>query len=323
MIFVLIIIGFYLIVLSQERLLYDVTAADQAGLINSDDDELTQALLLIDILKTDYLKLLRQESQVANTTIATTTIEQSTSKATTVLENQTSASSLKQTIPNLFTTTPIVPQEYNRNPMPNKGETAWQPPRAHAAPLFPLHWPALGTTWADNSLQYTMPLYVAPHPSQAPGPVGPPLRPWRRFMPDYFFYDVPPRRFPKSQTNRRLNSPATLDTVATTKVTVTQKMSTTKTTKNPTKSTKNIERTHATAPSRATTKSLRTSHRTGQQRTSKKTTFHKKTSTYIKHTNIIEAEVASELLKEFKLINITPKTIIRKKLTTVDSTSTE
>ncbi|XP_063373842.1 transmembrane channel-like protein [Cydia amplana] len=189
----------------------------------------------------------------------------------------------------------------------------------HAAPFLPLRWADLGTT---RTYSYTMSLYDAPNPPrQQPRPVRPPLRAWRRFFPDSFFYDVHPRRFPKSPPTRLPGRPSTLATT-TSRATIAQK---TAITESPTKSTKNIKRTPSTSSSKVTSKSLRTSNgRTLRQRTSKKATFHKKTSTYIENTDPVEAEVASELLKEFKLINITPKSKIRKTATVGGSgTSTE
>ncbi|XP_063633407.1 uncharacterized protein LOC134804329 isoform X1 [Cydia splendana] len=315
MIFAFIIICFYLIVLSQEILQYDVTTANQVVFINSDDDELNQALLLIDMLKTDYLKLLRENSEVAEN--VTAMVEQSTgaaTPATTFLEKEMSGSTLNPTIVTVSTTTTKVPHDEKRDSTtPNKGDAAWQswhPPMVHAAPMFPLRWADLGTT---RSYSYTMPLYDAPNPPRQPRPVRLPLRPWRRFFPDSFFYDVHPRRFPKSPLFRRPDRPSTL---ATTRANIVQKMVTTE---RPTTSTKNIKHTS----SKTTSKYLRTSNgRTLRQRTSKKATFHNKTSTYIENTDPVEAEVASELLKEFKLINITPKNKIRKTVT-VGGTSTE
>ncbi|XP_063547658.1 uncharacterized protein LOC134755110 [Cydia strobilella] len=246
-------------------------------------------------------------------------VEQSTCAATTSLDNEMSGPTRNPTI---ATTTTIVSYDENRDSTPNKGNAAWQswhPPMVHAAPVFPLRWADLVTT---RVYSYTMPLFNAHNPPrQQPSPVRPPvppLRPWRRFFPDSFFYDVHPRRFPKSPPIRRSDR---LSTLATAGATIAQK---TATTERPTKSTKNIKRTASTSSSSlATSKSLRTSNgRTLRQRTSKKAKFHKMTSTYIQNTDPVEAEIASELLKEFKLINITPKTKIRKTVT-VGGTSTE
>ncbi|XP_063547657.1 uncharacterized protein LOC134755109 [Cydia strobilella] len=161
--------------------------------VETDDDRLNQALLLVDILKSEYLKLLRERSGGAATD-AVTVVEQSTC-ATTAVEGSTGESFLST-------------EKQKTEMLISSPNTLVEIPRGHpnypalvytAAPPDPWGWPVPGTPSPSRRFYDIMPELVPPI---YPNMLSYPRRYFRRNFPEYSYYYGPYRRSDNYDENR-------------------------------------------------------------------------------------------------------------------------
>ncbi|XP_063633406.1 uncharacterized protein LOC134804327 [Cydia splendana] len=152
--------------------------------VETDDDRLNQALLLVDILKSEYLKLLRERSGGAATDAVT--VEQSTC-ATTAGDGSTGES--------VLTT-----EKQKTEVLISSPDTLAEIPRGHqnypalvysAAPPDPWGWPVPGTPVPSRRFYDIIP---EPVPPIYPNMISFPRRNFRRNFPEYSYYYGPYRR---------------------------------------------------------------------------------------------------------------------------------
>ncbi|XP_061704687.1 uncharacterized protein LOC133516022 [Cydia pomonella] len=160
--------------------------------LETDDDRLNQALLLVEILKSEYLKLLRERSGGAATD--TVTVEQSTCATTA----ESFFSTDKQKTEMLISSPNTVAGIPRRHPK--------YPALVYtAAPPDPWGWPVPGTPVPSRRFYNIMPEPVPPiYPNMLPYP----RRFFRRNFPEYSYYYGPYRRSDNYDENREVTAKA-------------------------------------------------------------------------------------------------------------------
>ncbi|XP_063393377.1 uncharacterized protein LOC134678661 [Cydia fagiglandana] len=187
--------------------------------VETDDDRLNQALLLVDILKSEYLKLLRERSGGAATDPVT--VEQSTC-ATTAGDGSTGESLL--TTEKQKTEVPISsPDTLAEIPSGRRNYAALVYP---AAPPDPWGWPVPATPVPSRRFYDIMP---EPVPPIYPNMISYPRRNFRRNFPEYSYYYGPYRRRVIYDENREETAREIKTSTITTKTTASTRKATRKT----------------------------------------------------------------------------------------------
>ncbi|XP_073953265.1 uncharacterized protein isoform X2 [Choristoneura fumiferana] len=193
-------VGLCILFTPQNALLDDTLQIKEAN-IESDDDKLNQALILVDILKTEYVKLLRQNIQLRNGDESVIEeVDQATCAANATEAPGVTGSMANDSIGNHTSgAEPVSAKHVNRTlqlqgpdlesttggsaPLP----AGTPPSQAQPRPLVP------NLTTPAAMAYYDMPMPQLPFPLHQK-PFQAPRRYFRRRIPDYYYYDLPRRR---------------------------------------------------------------------------------------------------------------------------------
>ncbi|XP_073953281.1 uncharacterized protein isoform X4 [Choristoneura fumiferana] len=353
-------VGLCILFTPQNALLDDTLQIKEAN-IESDDDKLNQALILVDILKTEYVKLLRQNIQLRNGDESVIEeVDQATCAANATEAPGVTGSMANDSIGNHTSgAEPVSAKHVNRTlqlqgpdlesttggsaPLP----AGTPPSQAQPRPLVP------NLTTPAAMAYYDMPMPQLPFPLHQK-PFQAPRRYFRRRIPDYYYYGSDFRRFdydndPFNDTPTTVLTTTTISTT-TSRTTTAGTSTTVAVTAQSTASDAQGSSDATTMPTPTppmtspTTRSRRTTIPASRKPTMKTTTVTRRLSVKttasisseidretlkakVRHTpsllttkDPVDAEVASELVKELKKEGITIK---KKKLISSTNPTTD